>query len=142
MIDSSASGYAAFLLRVAMGAMFIAQGLILKVLEHGVDGTVQFFIGKGYPAVLAYVVIAAEIGGGLMLILGRKVRAVALALVTLMIDATVEHVSNGWMFAYPGGGYEFPLFWTVALVVQALLGGGAFALDRVRAPETPRKAAA
>ena len=29
----------------------------------------------------------------------------------------------------PGGGWEFPAFWTVALLVQAGLGAGAFALD-------------
>jgi putative oxidoreductase len=28
-----------------------------------------------------------------------------------------------------GGGWEFPAFWTVTLAVQALLGGGAYALD-------------
>lgn len=68
-----------------------------------------------------------------MLILGYKVRAVALAFVPLMVGATFEHLGNGWMFGYPGGGYEFPVFWTVALLVQALLGGGAFALDGARA---------
>ncbi len=129
MIERSSVAYAALLLRVAMGVMFIAHGLILKVMEYGVGGTVQYFVGEGYPAVLAYVVIAAEIGGGAMLILGYKVRAVALAFVPLMVGATMEHVGNGWMFGYPGGGYEFPLFWTVALLVQALLGAGALALD-------------
>ncbi len=129
MIERSSAAYAALLLRVAMGVMFIAHGLILKVMEYGVGGTVQYFLGEGYPAVLAYVVIAAEIGGGAMLILGYKVRAVALAFVPLMVGATMEHVGNGWMFGYPGGGYEFPLFWTVALLVQTLLGAGAYALE-------------
>jgi putative oxidoreductase len=129
MTERSSSAYAALLLRVAMGVMFIAHGLILKVMEFGIGGTVQYFVGEGYPAVLAYVVIAAEIAGGAMLILGYKVRAVALAFVPLMIGATLEHVGNGWMFGYPGGGYEFPLFWTVALLVQSLLGAGAFALE-------------
>jgi putative oxidoreductase len=133
MTERSSSAYAALLLRVAMGVMFIAHGLILKVLEYGVDGTRQYFVSEGYPALLAYVVIAAEIGGGAMLILGYKVRAVALAFVPLMVGATLEHVGNGWMFGYPGGGYEFPVFWTVALLVQALLGPGAFALEGGRA---------
>lgn len=135
MTDRFAEGYAALLLRVAMGVMFIAHGLILKVLEYGVGGTVQYFVGEGYPAALAYLVIAGEIGGGAMLILGYKVRAVAIAFVPLMIGATLEHFGNGWMFGYPGGGWEFPVFWTIALFVQALLGSGALALDGAGAGE-------
>lgn len=129
MTETAGSTYAALLLRVAMGVLFIAHGLILKVLEYGVGGTVQYFVGEGYPALLAYVVIVGEIAGGAMLILGYKVRAVSLAFVPLMVGATFEHVGNGWMFGYPGGGFEFPLFWTTALLAQALLGGGALALD-------------
>ncbi len=33
------------------------------------------------------------------------------------------------MFTAQGGGWEFPAFWTVALLVQAGLGAGAHALD-------------
>lgn len=128
MNDKTAAAYAATLLRVSMGLMFIAHGALLKLLEYGIVGTVGYFVSIGYPAFLAYAVIAAEIVGGLMLILGVKVRLVAAALVPLMIGATLEHIPNGWMFGYEGGGFEFPLFWTVALVGQVLLGEGAFAV--------------
>jgi putative oxidoreductase len=33
------------------------------------------------------------------------------------------------MFANANGGWEYPAFWTVALVVQALLGPGAWAVS-------------
>ena len=36
-------------------------------------------------------------------------------------------------FSAPGGGWEFPAFWAVALVAQALMGPGAFALRLPRA---------
>jgi putative oxidoreductase len=127
--DRIATPYAACLLRVAMGAMFIAHGLLLKIVEYGAAGTAAYFASIGYPSLIAYLVIAAEIAGGLMLVVGFKVRLVALAFVPLMIGATLEHIPNGWMFGYAGGGYEFPLFWTATLVVQALIGPGAFALD-------------
>ena len=42
--------------------------------------------------------------------------------------ATLQHLGNGWLFTAQNGGWEFPVFWTVALLVQALLGDGAFAL--------------
>lgn len=128
MNEKTAAAYAATLLRVSMGVMFLAHGFLLKFLEYGIAGTVGYFVSIGYPAFLAYLVIAAEIVGGIMLILGLKVRLVAAALVPLMIGATLEHIPNGWMFGYPKGGFEFPLFWTAALIAQVLLGEGALAL--------------
>lgn len=128
MNDKSAAAYAALLLRVSMGARIIAHGALLKLLEYGIAGTVGYFVSIGYPALLAYAVILAEIVGGLRLILGVTVRLGAAALVPLMIGATLEHIPNGWMFGYEGGGFEFPMFWTVALVAQVLLGEGALAL--------------
>lgn len=129
MYDRILSDYAALLLRVSMGVMFIAHGLILKVLTYTPAGTAQFFESIGYPGITAYVVIAAEIGGGLALIAGIKVRLVSLAFIPLMIGATLQHVPNGWMFGFEGGGYEFPAFWTAALLVQALLGNGALSAE-------------
>jgi putative oxidoreductase len=119
--------YAALLLRVSMGALFLAHGL-MKVLVFTVPGTVQFFESIGYPGFLAYVTILAEIGGGLLLIGGVATRWVSLALVPIMLGAALVHLPNGWVFSAPGGGWEFPAFWTVALLVQALLGDGAHAL--------------
>lgn len=137
MNDKTAAAYAATLLRVSMGVMFIAHGALLKLLDYGIAGTVGYFVSIGYPAFLAYAVIAAEIVGGLMLILGIRVRLVAATLLPILAGATLEHVPNGWMFGYEGGGFEFPMFWTVVLVAQVLLGEGAFALGakmRRRAP--------
>ena len=127
-IDSRTAPYAALVLRVGLGLLFLAHGLLLKVLTFGVAGTVGYFQSIGYPGVFAYLVILGEVGGGLALIAGAYTRWIALALLPLMIGATLQHVGNGWMFASPNGGWEFPAFWTVLLVVQALLGDGAFAL--------------
>ena len=128
MIDQRTAPYAALLLRVSLGVMFIAHGLLLKVLTYSVPGTVGYFESLGYPGFFAYLVILGEIGGGLALILGVWTRAVSLLLLPIMIGATLQHVGAGWLFSNAGGGWEFPVFWTVALVVQALLGNGAWAL--------------
>jgi len=106
--------------------MTLAHGL-LKVFVFTIPGTVGFFESLGYPGVLAYAVIAAEVAGGLALIAGLWTRYVALALVPVLVGATITHAGNGWLFSNPNGGWEFPAFWTVALIVQALLGDGAFA---------------
>lgn len=134
MIDTRTAPYAALLLRVSLGVMFLAHGLLLKVFIFTVPGTVGFFQSIGYPAVFAYLVILGEIAGGLALILGVWTRTVSLLLIPIMIGATLQHVGNGWLFNAQGGGWEYPVFWTVTLIVQALLGEGAYAL---RLPHLP-----
>lgn len=127
MIDTRTAPYAALVLRVSMGALFIAHAL-LKLLVFTLPGTVQFFGSIGLPGALAYVVFAAELIGGILLVLGVQTRAVALALIPIMLGATWVHVGNGWLFSAPNGGWEYPAFWTATLAVQALLGDGAYAL--------------
>ncbi|MCI5112131.1 MAG: DoxX family protein [Marivita sp.] len=124
---TSSADYAAALLRISSGALFLAHGL-LKVNVFTVAGTVGFFESLGLPGFLAYLTIAAEIGGGLALIAGVAVRLVSLALIPVLLGATWVHTANGWLFSSEGGGWEFPLFWAVAQIAIALLGAGAFAL--------------
>ena len=119
--------YGAFALRLALGVAALAHGL-LKLLVFTPAGTVGFFGSLGLPAAAAYLVILAEVGGGLLLIAGAYVRLVSLALVPVLLGALWVHAGNGWMFSNPKGGWEFPAFWTVALIAQALVGPGAFAL--------------
>lgn len=140
MIDQRTAPYAALLLRLSLGTLLLTHGLLLKVLTFGVAGTVGYFQSLGFPAIFAYLVILGEIGGGLALILGLWTRPIALLLLPILIGATVQHAGNGWLFTAKGGGWEFPAFWTVMLMVQALLGNGAYA---VRLPEaTPQAATA
>jgi putative oxidoreductase len=130
MIDHRTAPYAALILRVSLGAMLLAHGLLLKVFTFTVPGTVGYFQSIGYPGLLAYLVIAGEILGGIALILGVWTRGVALLMLPILIGATLQHIGNGWVFSAPKGGWEFPAFWSAALVVQALLGDGAYALTR------------
>jgi putative oxidoreductase len=129
MLDErTTTPYAALLLRVAMGVMFLAHGAVLKLGTFGLAGTMGYFGSIGFPPALAILVILAEILGGLALIAGIGVRLVSLALVPLMLGALLQHTGNGWVFSARGGGWEFPAFWTVALLVQAGLGAGAYAI--------------
>ncbi|MBR0678215.1 DoxX family protein [Roseomonas alkaliterrae] len=121
--------YAALLLRVSMGVMFLAHGGLLKIGTFGLAGTMGFFGSLGYPPVLGAIVAFAEVGAGIALILGVGVRAVSLLALPIMIGATIQHLPAGWLFSAQGGGWEFPAFWTAALLVQAGLGAGAHALD-------------
>lgn len=73
MIQQQTAPYAALLLRVSLGVMFLAHAL-LKVVVFTVPGTVQFFESIGLPGVLAYVTIAIELGAGVLLIAGFATR--------------------------------------------------------------------
>lgn len=119
--------YAAFVLRVTSGALFIAHGM-LKVSVFTIPGTVAFFESLGLPGIFAYLTILAEIAGGAALILGVATRLVSLALIPVLLGALWVHSGNGWLFTAENGGWEYPLFWAVAQVAIALLGAGAFAL--------------
>ena len=131
MIDTRTAPYAATLLRVSLGAMFIAHAL-LKYVVFTLPGTVKFFESLGLPGPLAYVTFAAELIGGVLILGGVYARWVALALVPILLGATWTHAGNGWVFSAPNGGWEYPAFLVIAALVVALLGDGKFALVRQR----------
>lgn len=119
------------LLRVTLGIAAISHGL-LKVLVFTMPGAVGFFESLGLPGFLAYVTVFVEIVGGLALVAGFQTRLVSLAMVPILLGAMWAHSGNGWVFSNQGGGWEFPLFWAISLVAQAMLGSGAFAVDTMQ----------
>lgn len=126
----NAPGLAALILRVTLGVLFLAHAG-LKIFVFTPAGTAQFFGSIGLPGALAYLVIAAEVIGGIALIVGWQVRLAAIALVPVMLGTIIfSHGANGFFFSNEGGGWEYPAFWTIALIVQALIGGGSAALGR------------
>jgi putative oxidoreductase len=128
MIDSRTAPYGAFLLRLTLGGLFLAHAG-LKLFIFTPAGTASFFGRIGLPPELAYVVMTAEILAGIALVLGIYTRWVALAAAPILLGAIVTvHGPAGFFFNNPQGGWEYPAFWVVALVVQALLGDGNYAL--------------
>jgi len=117
-------------LRVALGAMFIAHSLWLKLFVFTLSGTAEFFISLGLPGWSAYAVFGAEAVGGIMLVLGIQARWAALALTPVLAGATWAHSGNGWMFGYENGGWEYPLYLTLLAIAQVLLGDGRYVWAR------------
>ena len=130
--SSSASNadLAATLLRVTSGVWFLLHAG-LKLFIFTPAGTAGFFESIGLPAFLAYVVILAELLGGLALIAGFKTRLVALGLSVILLGSIyTPHFAAGFFFSNEGGGWEFPAFWALTLWALALLGDGAYALGK------------
>jgi putative oxidoreductase len=137
MIDTRTAPYAALILRITLGVLFLAHAG-LKLFVFTPAGAAQFFGSLGLPPALAYLTIAAEVAGGFALILGLFTCWVSLALIPILLGAIVfVHGSAGFFFSNPNGGWEFLAFWIAALAAQALLGNGAFALQAGSAKGAP-----
>lgn len=128
MIDLSSAPWGILLLRVALAALFFAHvGLKLFVFKPA--GTAAFFRSLGLPGWFAYVTILVETAGAVALLLGIWPRVFALLLVPVMLGTIIKvHGPAGFWFTNPNGGWEYPAFWIVGLLVLALLGDGALAL--------------
>lgn len=125
----STSAHAAALLRLALGTMWVSHAL-LKVLVFTLPGAARFFDSVGLPGVLVYPVVAAELLGGVAILLGFYGRQVSLLLTPVLAVAAWVHWPNGWVFSSANGGWEYPLFLLVASLVHWLLGDGRWAARR------------
>ena len=132
MNNANNANLAALLLRVSMGILFLAHAG-LKIFVFTPAGAAGFFESLGFPGPLAYLVIAAELLGGIALIAGLWTRWVSIALIPVLLGSIyAPHGAAGFFFSNPNGGWEFPAFWVVALASLALLGNGAYALQKAR----------
>jgi putative oxidoreductase len=128
MTQANHTPLAAALLRVTSGSLLLTHGLI-KLVVFTPAGTAGYFESIGFPGILAYPVLAGEIVLGAAMVLGFLSRWAAIAAIPILLGSIVPHAGNGFTFSNPGGGWEFPVFWSAVLIVQALLGDGAWALS-------------
>jgi putative oxidoreductase len=134
MIDQRFAPYAATLLRLALGAMWLSHAL-LKILVFTIPGFEGFLAAQGMPVFLAPPVVALELAGAALILSGFHGRIASLALLPVLAGATMAHSGNGWVFSAANGGWEYPVFLFAMSLVHGLLGDGAFALKR--APARP-----
>src|SRR3569832_47500 len=128
-MNANSNEIAGLALRLTLGTMYVSHAL-WKIFTLGLPTTVQFFASQGFPGWTAYAVVAAELGGGVLMIHGVQVRAVALQLLPVLLGALKVQLPIGFVFSYPIGGWEFPAFLIFASTVQALIGEGAYARGR------------
>ena len=123
------SDVAPLVLRIAVGAVFAMHGW-QKLTMMGLPGVTGFLGGLGFPApeVFAVLLIAAELGGGILLILGAFTHWAAkiLSIVAVIALMTV-HISNG--FFIKDGGYEFIILILAASISLMITGAGKWSVD-------------
>lgn len=128
MTDTRTAPWAALILRLALGILFLAHAG-LKLFVFTPAGTAKFFASLGLPGGLAYVTIVWEILGAVALIVGYRPRIAAIVLIPVLLGAIFTvHGPAGFWFTNPNGGWEYPVFWAISLVVLALIGDGKYAL--------------
>lgn len=120
------ASYAALLLRVTLGLMFIAH-LYWKfeILPGGLHTWWSGFASNGYPFFVPWYVISAEFAGAMLLIPGIHTRWVSLYILPMMLGA-----AQFWLmrrgFYFTAAGAELPILWSILLIIQALLGSGPY----------------
>ena len=124
----SLAAFGPTVLRLALGAMWLSHGLVLKLMTFGIAGLAGWLASVGLPPALAWPLTLAEIAGGVLILLGWHGRWVSLALLPILLGATAIHAGNGWVFTSANGGWEYPLFLLAASLAHVLMGDGAFAL--------------
>ena|SRR6516225_2370347 len=128
---------AALIMRLALGLVIFPHGA-QKVLGwwggYGAAATIQGFSKGGLPVVLAVLVLAAEFGGSLGLIVGFLTRVAAFGVGCVMLGAILlVHLKVGffmnWAGAQKGEGFEYHIL-ALGLVIALLIkGGGALSID-------------
>ena len=131
------SDLALLVLRVVVGGVVMQHGL-LKLGWVGKGGSIAgvagWFNGMGLKPGLwwALVAVAAEAGGGLLTVLGLGgplgpgILAGDLVVVTI-----IAHVPQGFWAGGGKVGWEFPVPLAAAAFAVALIGNGAWSLDRL-----------
>ena len=139
-LTSSADDLTLTLLRIVAGVIFFAHGAQLGLGwfgGYGYSATMAFFTQQLHiPTPLALLAIAAQLFGGLGLIVGLFTRIAAFGVgVTMATAALMNHLPNGlfmnWYGSQKGEGFEYHLLAIVIAVTLIVRGAGAFSLDRL-----------
>lgn len=122
--------FAATVLRVAVGIVFIAHGY--DKVRNGLEGFAGFLtsLNVPMPELMSYVVTILEIGGGILLILGLGTRIVALLLALEMVFTIALVKLDVGFIGEQGAGAELDFLLLAGGLTLALLGAGALSADR------------
>jgi putative oxidoreductase len=120
-------------IRLAAGGMLLVHGIAkLMYASIGTFATVGLARRGIEPALpLAYVVWIIETVGAVCIMAGLFTRFFAVAAgIQFTVITFIAHWPNGFWWARPGGGWEYPLLWGLMFAAIALRGGGPYSLDR------------
>jgi putative oxidoreductase len=124
--------YGLLLIRAVLGTIMLAHGS-QKLFTFGYPGVTAGMtqMGLPFPQISAALIMAAEFGGGILLLAGLFTRFAAAAIAFGMaVASVVVHLPNGF---FAPNGYEFTLMLASAGLGIVLTGPGRFSLDALLA---------
>ena len=124
---------ALLLLRVTVGAVFLAHGINHIFGGGKIAGTARWFESLGMKPgwVHAWTASLTEIGAGALLVLGLLTPVAGAGVVGVMLVAWItNHRGNGFFIFRPGEGWEYVMVLTALGVVLGVLGPGGWSIDR------------
>ena len=133
--DDDVSG---LVMRLTLALVFFPHGA-QKVLGWwggpGASATIQGMAKMGMPPALTVLIMAAELGGSLLLILGLLTRLAAFGIGCVMAGAIfLVHSKVGffmnWAGTQKGEGFEYHLLALGLAIALLIKGGGALSVDR------------
>ena len=128
----SIAPYSYAIIRFIAGAILIYHGYG-KLFSGNIQGVADHVVtpmGLPMPLAWAYFIAILEFFGGAALAVGFLTRPIALMLAIEFVIITYWHYGNGYVFASPHGGYEYPLVLLVLYVAIFFRGAGRCSIDR------------
>lgn len=129
---------AGLVMRLALGLVFFPHGG-QKVFGwfggYGASATIEAFAKLGMPPPLTLLVMATELGGSLLLIVGFLTRLAAFGIGCIMLSAVLlvhGHIGffMNWSGSQKGEGFEYHLLALGLSIALMIKGGGALSVDR------------
>ena len=114
--------YALVLLRIGVSVLMMAHGF-QRLYYNTVNDFGDFLNAKGFVIgyALAWTITLFELGGGLLLALGKFTRWICLGwMVVIAMGIILVHAQNGWFVVGPStGGVEYSILLLLALITVA-----------------------
>jgi putative oxidoreductase len=131
-LTGSSIDLALLILRLSLGAVFLAHGINHIYGGGKIAGTGRWFESLGMkPGILhAWTASLTEIGAGALLVLGLLTPVAAAGVVGVMLVAWItNHRTNGFFIFRPGEGWEYVMTLTMMGIVVGILGPGHWSVD-------------
>ena len=120
--------WALLFLRLAVGVIFVVHGS-QKLFGYGLAGVTGFVANMGFPLpkVFAALLMGAEFGGGILVLLGLLTRLAALSIaIDMAVAIFAVHITKGF---YLPNGFEYAFLNFFATLTLLFAGGGGLSLD-------------
>jgi putative oxidoreductase len=128
---------AVLLLRIASAPAFLYHGSAILFGWFGGTGPALFAASHHWPLLIAYLVGAAQVGGGLAILTGILFRLGAASVLLVMVGAILlVHLPHG--FNVENGGVEFAFAQLLIAGALLLMGPGRYSLEYFAPPSVRR----